>query len=187
MASVSSDSSDDDELLYQTSARRKLLVADIKAGRHHGVAPKQLWLSRPEYQSDTLQLFRSRYYSIRKTFEDKLERKQRDEQAFDDDKKLDGGIGTTNWPYPKFKGSEAEQLLKYDLDEGLHETMLPRELHKLHAEYAAWPLEVFRNHIHQELKDRKQRPYWLAERKEKEEKKIEKAKAKAKAKAKKQK
>ena len=82
--------------------------------------------------------------------------------------------------------------MKYDLDEGLHETMLPRELHKLHAEYAAWPLEVFRNHIHQELihqelKDRKQRPYWLAKRKEKEEKKIEKAKAKAKAKAKKQK
>jgi sRNA-binding carbon storage regulator CsrA len=184
MASISSsdDSSGDDEILYVTSARRKLLVADIKDGKHRGKQPKELWLSRPEYQQDSLKLFRSRFYSIRKSLEENIARKEKDEKAFADDKKR--GVGTTNQPYPKFKGSDAEKLLQKDLDEMVHESMMPSEIHKLHeGAYAPWPLEVFRNHIYQELKDRKQRPYWLGKRKEKEAKKIEKAKKKEKAKA----
>ena len=181
MASVSSDSSDDeDDLVYKTSARRKLLITDIKSGKHKTMQPKQLWLSRPEYQQDKLSLFRSRYYSLRKTIEAATDRMDRDEQAFAKDKeKL--GIGTALLPYPKFKGSHAETLLKKDLDEDLHNAMTPQEMHKLHSgAYAPWPLEVFRNHIYQELRDRTERPYWLAKRKEKEDKKNKKARAKAK-------
>jgi hypothetical protein len=181
MASVASDASDDadaDEILYATSARRKLLVADIKDGKHKAMQPKQLWQSRPEYMQDKLSLFRSRYYSLRNTIEAALERKERDEKAFADDQKL--GIGTNVLPYPKFKGSNAETLLKKDLDDRLNEAMTPKEIHKLHSgAYAPWPLEVFRNHIYQELRDRKERPYWLAKRKEKEDKKNKKALAKA--------
>jgi hypothetical protein len=182
MASISSVPSDDgDEVLYATSRRRKLLVADIRAGKHHAMQPKELWLSRPEYQQDKLSLFRSRYYSLHSTIQAATKRKERDEKAFIEDAKL--GIGTKFLPYPKFKGSDAEAILKNDLDQGLHESMQPREMHKLHSgAYAPWPLEVFRNHIHQELRDRKQRPYWLGKRKEKEDKKIKKAKAAAKKK-----
>jgi sRNA-binding carbon storage regulator CsrA len=174
MASVSSDASGDD-VLYATSRRRQLLVADIKAGKHQGMQPKELWLSRPEYQQDKLTLFCSCFYSLQSTIE-ATDRNERDEKAFVDNKKL--GIGTKFLPYPKFKGSNAEELLKKDLDEGVNKTMLPQDIHKLHlGAYAPWPLEVFRNHIYQELQDRKQRLYWLGKRKEKEEKKIKKAKA----------
>jgi hypothetical protein len=124
MASISSDPPDDgDEVLYATSRRRKLLVADIKAGKHIGMQPKELWLSRHEYQQDKLTLFRSRFYSLRSTIEAATERKERDEKAFVEDTKL--GIGTKFLPYPKFKGSDAEAILKNDLDQGLHESMQP--------------------------------------------------------------
>jgi hypothetical protein len=178
MVSVSSASSDDGDVLYATSARRKLLVADIKAGKHRDMQPKQLWQSRPEYMKDKLSLFRSRFYSLRSTIETATERKERDEKAFEEDKKL--GIGTNFLPYPKFKGSHAETLLKKDIDDRLHEAMMPQEMQKLHSgAYAPWPLEVFRNHIYQELRDRKERPYWLGKRKEKEDKTNKKARAKA--------
>jgi hypothetical protein len=179
MASVASDASDDaDEVLYATSARRKLLVADIKDGKHKAMQPKQLWQSQPEYMQDKLSLFRSRYYSLRNTIEAALEQKERDEKAFADDKKL--GIGTNVLPYTKFKGSNTKTLLKNDLDDRLHEAMTPKEIHKLHSgAYAPWPLDVFRNHIYQELRDRTERPYWLGKRKEKEDKKNKKELAKA--------
>jgi hypothetical protein len=91
MASISSDSSDDD-ILYATSRCRKLLVADIKAGKHQGMQQKELWLSRPQYQQGKQTLFHSRFYSLQSTTEASTERKERDEKAFVEDTKL--GIRT---------------------------------------------------------------------------------------------
>jgi hypothetical protein len=80
-----------------------------------------------------------------------MEGKERNKKAFTEDKKL--GIGTNVLPYPKFKGSNAKTLLKKDLDDRLHEAMKPQEIHKLHSGACApWSLEVFRNHIYQELR-----------------------------------
>ena len=58
--------------------------------------------------------------------------------------------------------------------------MQPKDLHATRPEYAAYPLTVFRNHIHQELRARKERPYWLVQKQKKEEKKRKKALEKAK-------
>lgn len=54
--------------------------------------------------------------------------------------------------------------------------MEPRELKAARPEYTPFPSDVFSGHIQQELRARKERPYWLARRKEKEEEKSKKNK-----------
>jgi len=71
-------------------------------------------------------------------------------------------------PCPRWEGSEAERLLKLDMEEGLHEQMRPSDLFFSRPEYAPWPLEVFRDHIYQGSRSELETPYWMAKRAEKE-------------------
>ena len=69
--------------------------------------------------------------------------------------------------YPHWDGSEAQRLLKLDVDDGTHERLLPRELHQARVEYQAYPLDVFRKHIHQETRSRRETAYWLVKKQQK--------------------
>lgn len=62
--------------------------------------------------------------------------------------------------YPKWGYSEAERLLKIDMDRGLFELFEPEMMWNARDEYLVYPLEVFRNHIYQEQRNRMERPYW---------------------------
>ena len=62
--------------------------------------------------------------------------------------------------YPSFQGSEAERLLQLDMDLGKHDRFKPKELYSQREEYQEWPLTVFRNHIHQEIRKRIEGKYW---------------------------
>ena len=53
---------------------------------------------------------------------------------------------------PQWHGSDAERLLKADVSAKMHETMAPQQLHRTRTEYQIYPLEVFRKHIHQEVR-----------------------------------
>ena len=90
------------------------------------------------------------------------------------------GIRKNNKPYPRWQGSEAEGLLKLDIDNGLNQIMRPKALRASRPQYLQFPLDVFRNHIYQETRARMERPYWLARKKEKEEEKRNKSKKKKK-------
>jgi len=63
--------------------------------------------------------------------------------------------------YPIWAGSEAEHCLKEDVDQGRHLMAAPKELYESRDEYQEWPLDVFRDHIYQELRRRKTQSYWL--------------------------
>jgi hypothetical protein len=57
---------------------------------------------------------------------------------------------------PWWPGSEAQRLLALDVDDNKHITMKPRQLYNTRAEYYDnYPLQVFRDHIYQEVKLRK--------------------------------
>ena len=61
-----------------------------------------------------------------------------------------------------------------DISQNLQVNQKPKELWVTRPEYKAYPLNVFRDHIQQELRARRERPYWMARRAEKE---AEKAKS----------
>jgi hypothetical protein len=56
---------------------------------------------------------------------------------------------------PEWDGSEAQEQLRKDMDEGKHTTMKPLLLYSSHEEYKKFPLAVFRKHIYQETNRRK--------------------------------
>ena len=73
--------------------------------------------------------------------------------------------------YPRWQDSDAEQLLKIDIDTGIGTSLKPEELWKSRAEYQSFPLDVFRKHIYQEARAEAEKSYWLHKKKQKEEKK----------------
>jgi len=74
----------------------------------------------------------------------------------------------TRCGYPRWDGSDAQRLLKLDMNYGKHNHMQPSVLHKSQQENQKFPLKVFRDHIHQEIWSRNQKSYWLnREQKEK--------------------
>ena len=74
----------------------------------------------------------------------------------------------------RWQGTQAEAFLKADISQNLQVNQKPKELWVTRPEYKAYPLNVFRDHIQQELRARRERPYWMARRAEKE---AEKAKS----------
>jgi hypothetical protein len=76
--------------------------------------------------------------------------------------------------YPCWQDSEAETLLKNDIEAGIGMMIKPEQLWNSRKEYQACPLNIFRKHIHQELCVELDTGYWLNKKKEKEEKKKKK-------------
>ncbi|CAB9506851.1 unknown protein [Seminavis robusta] len=79
---------------------------------------------------------------------------------------------------PRWQGSEAEVLLKQDMDDGIHKQFdKPSSFYESRPEYQKFELEVFRGHIDQEKRLRNY--YNYLEKEEAEEKeKLEKARKK---------
>ena len=56
---------------------------------------------------------------------------------------------------PQWNGSQAQQLLKQDIDSGVHLTMKPMELRLIRPQYQEFGIDTFRWKIHQEIRTRK--------------------------------
>jgi hypothetical protein len=158
---------------WKHSDAKAILYQDLKEGRLPAVrgpgdpGPKQLFESTyqhlPAFQLENHgnpDMFGGRLRSLRKQFIGKHDRAALDSDALENDRELfpenfanDAGRG-----YPKWGPSAAKELLKTDIDDGLHKTMTPMQLHQSCPEYEEFPLHVFRNHIYQDVKGRKKHP-----------------------------
>jgi len=170
---------DDDETdPWHYSDAKELLVQDIKDRTVlSGMHACQVYVMRPEYSDYDYDRFAGYLYNLRITFDELQNLANIDAQALAHDLAL--GLRKNSKPYPIWQGSKAERLLKQDIDAGLDLVMEPIELHAKRPAYSVYPLTVFRDHIHQELRARRERPYWMARRKQKEEEKRQKAVDKA--------
>jgi len=182
------DQKDDALTPWEHSNAKKQLIQDIVDGLTEGKKPKEIYESRPGvYKTEycSLDKFRSRLYTLKETLPKHIDRKKVDEQGLLHDMAL--GMGERRKPYPIFKGSLVEELVVLDIEDGKHERMGPKEFHQSRDAYKAWPVNVFRDHIYQILRDKRKRPYWTALAKAKCDEKIRKKQSKAKAKLDKQK
>ena len=166
---------------WRKSEAKKQLIKDIKNGTIEGWGPKEVHLFRPFYEERPYENFRNNLRNLRKSLKDLQSLADEDAAALAHDEALDHLRKNSN-PYPLWHGSEAERLLKLDIDNGLHKQMHPSELKATRNEYKPWPRKVFGDHIQQELRARRERPYWMARRAEKEAEKAKKKKKKAKKK-----
>ena len=70
----------------------------------------------------------------------------------------------------EWHGSEAEQLLRDDVEEGRHKEKKPRELYLTRPQYQQFDINIFRKHIYQETRRQLDSNYWLVKKKKKEKK-----------------
>ena len=177
------DDEEDEVDPWPHSAAKKLLIQDIKDGIvgsvDSGLHPSQVYVMRPEYADYDYSRFVGYLYDLQLVYDDLRHLAHVDDQALAHDLAIPG-LRKNSRGYPNWQDSEAERLLKKDIDDGLDLVMQPKELHSKRPEYAVYPLDVFRNHIYQEQRARRERPYWMARKKKKEEEKrlqaVEKAK-----------
>jgi hypothetical protein len=117
------------------------------------------------YQPYGLTRFRSNYNSLKVAIKKNKEKADSDSAALAHDRQLHPPpathTSTSHGCYPRWDGSAAQRLLKQDVDSGLAENLKPQLLHAYRPEYVVFPLEVFRDHIHQERRARTEKAYWL--------------------------
>lgn len=162
---------------WRYSEAKKLLLKDIEDRKVTAESDAEtVHNSRPQYKLYKLENFRSNLNRYLKDRKEGIERANSDDAALNHDEAL--GLRKNNKPYPRWQGSMAEELLKKDLDDGKYEEKHPSKLRATRPEFKAYPKKVFRDHIQQELRARRERPYWLARRAEKQAEKEKKTKKK---------
>lgn len=122
--------------------------------------------------------FSNNWRALKKRIDGDKERARKDQERYDHDVGLYPLAIDLPW---EWHGSEAERLLKMDVESGRHLRFHPTLLFLKRKEYQEFDYEIFRKHIHQEARSALETPYWMVqkEKKEKKKKMIEEAVEKA--------
>lgn len=145
---------------WLNSEAKKLLLQDLRDGTipvdSKSMAPKTVYLLRPEFAEFDYKNFPGRLRSARQQIISKNNCAASDSTAFAHDRQLYPKAANNHRGEPRWEGSETERLLRLDMDESKHKTMKPQQLYQSRKEYYDnYPLTVFREHIYQEEKRRK--------------------------------
>jgi hypothetical protein len=147
---------------WRNSEAKRLLSEDLIKCRiplsNEEMDAKEVYLQRPEFSQFQFENFRDRLRDLRKQMiackhqasldNDSL---ARDEKMLNREEKKHNQNGEPRW-----EGSEAEHLLRADMDSNQHKIMRPKELYSTRKEYyETFSLAVFRKHIDQEERRRK--------------------------------
>lgn len=148
------------------NSQAKILLRDDIV---HGVvdaqmAPRDVYQMREEYSKFKYENFRTNLKSLREAVATSILQMQMDSLFFGHDKSI---MMNERRKAPRsllWIESLAPSLLKQDIDEGLHNHLTPAELYESRVEYQAFPLQVFRNHIYQEVDTRTKRAHRYAKK-----------------------
>jgi hypothetical protein len=118
-----------------------------------------VYLSRVEFTEFPFNNFRNNLRALRKKIEEKRQLALEEDAALEHDRNLFPKSEFNQRGQPRWEGSDAERLLKLDMDQGHHLLQKPRELWGSRIEYQVFSRKVFRKHIYQEERSRKFRLY----------------------------
>ena len=122
--------------------------------------PDDVYQFDPEFKKFPFDNFKTNLYALRKDMKNQKTQSSLDENALEHDRKITTRT-VTQHGYPFWPKSAARVSLLADLAEGRHERMKPSILWKTRLEYQEYPERVFLDHMHQELRSMRERPYWL--------------------------
>jgi hypothetical protein len=156
---------------WNNSIGKKLLEEDLRSGEipldGDSMKPWEVFLQRPEFaECCEYKDFPRRLRDLRKQIARKNDRASIAAAALSHDRRIYPKEIANKTCTVRWEGSEAERLLRLDMDAGKHELMAPRLLYEERSEYKEFPLQTFRGHIYQELRTRKfQRQYRVRRKK----------------------
>ena len=151
---------------WQNSEAKKLLAKDILEEKvTDSMKPKDVHAMHEEYKQYNYGNFGTNLRNLRLSFRRLQGHADADSAALAHDLQVRSRVVNNPRGYPQWEGSAAERLLKIDIDTHEHKKMEPRMLYQKRKEYQEFPLEVFRNHIYQEVRSRTGSLYWSAKKK----------------------
>jgi hypothetical protein len=160
---------------WRNSRAKQLLKEDIVNGHvSSSMQAKDVYQMHPKwYKRYKYNNFKTNLDALHKRITKDKDRADEDLVAFLHDMQIRPAPSTATHGsgYPSWQDSEAEKLLKSDIEDGIGTSLKPEQLWKSRKEYQLFPLIVFRKHIHQELRAEGEKSYWLNKKKEKEDKK----------------
>jgi hypothetical protein len=128
---------------WQNSDAKKFLKQDILDGKVvDSMMPKEVLAMRPEYEPYRKN-FGTNLRGLQKMIRENQAKADSDSAALAHDRRIFPPSANTSQGYPRWDGSEAEGLLRKDIDEGLTSNFTPNVLHQMRPEYQAFPLGVF--------------------------------------------
>jgi len=144
---------------WSKSEAKQILLGMLRDGSipltSEEMGPQVAYMTDAEFAKWPYTQFRDRLNDYRKSIRGKKVRASFDEEALLHDRSLFPKQSTTSSGKPRWEGSEAERLLKLDVEEGKHNNRRPEGLYFTKLEYTEFDLEVFRRHIYQEVETRK--------------------------------
>ena len=144
---------------WNDSIAREMLERDLATGviplSGHVMRSKAVYATRPEYAAYPLELFTRRLSTMHTAARTKSVLRANDAAGYGHDRLLFPKPTHDERGHLRWEGSVAEQLLKTDITNYMHKQILPRALYNTRAEYPSLHPDIFREHIHQEVKRRK--------------------------------
>lgn len=141
------------------------LIVDNKIPDRKHIKPRQVFETycqeRPEFKHfQDYSNFASRLLSLRNKAEEKGERADADSARLEHDRAIFPKPTVDTKGFAMWQGSEAQKLLRQDIESGKNTTMKPKLLYETKSEYYEnYSLEFFRNRIYQEVKFNKRERY----------------------------
>ncbi len=152
---------------WKTSKAKALLIRLLrdKTSTFHHLTREKAWES-----SEWFKIYpKDRFISNMKNLKRSLE--ARELIVASDNKIIEAEISSlcmlnlvTVREYPLWHDNDASRLLEKDLKDDLKKGMTPLELQQTREEYLAFPCDVFRKHIYQEVRKQREMPMKIAKR-----------------------
>lgn len=155
---------------WRNSVAKRLLLQDLEDGTipldSAAMSAAEAYLRRKEYQLHDFGQFRDRLHDLRKQIHGKKTRSMQEMEALEHDMRIVSNRARNEHGTIRWEGTEAERLLRKDVEDGKDNTMPAQALWKSQDAYQIFTLDVFRGHIYQEHRRQTFRG-WLSNYKQK--------------------
>jgi hypothetical protein len=144
---------------WEKCTARTLLQRDLMDGvvplSGYVMNASKVQQTRPEYMAYDLDFFNTRLQTMRANMRKQHTNSQQDAISYAHDRLM--------FPTPthnpngilRWEGSEAETLLRTDIEAGVHNAMTPKQMYLSRPKYQMFSQRKFAGHIHQEIRRRK--------------------------------
>jgi hypothetical protein len=131
------------------------------------MTPRQVYESHKWYQDYPFDRFKENVANLKKSIAENFAIVDKDieivrEELRNFPQSTEGCRG-----YPRWDKHPAKSLLRKDIEEGKYELGKAKQFQKSRVEYCAFPLTVFRDHIHQERRRQREKPMKVIQRNKK--------------------
>jgi hypothetical protein len=155
------------DAVWRTSGGKALLSKWLKDEvLPDSMQPTDVYIMSTEFKKFKYANFVTNLWTLPKSVRQQNLSAAFDQNALANDQRLFPTPSIMDWGYLRWQGSEAERLLKSNVN-SKNERMAPQKLHyESQPEYQLFTSKLFREHLYQEVHSRREKSYWLYKKKQ---------------------